>query len=239
MNEVNPQGSLTGRESETAAVVKLRSLGKSAFERLAREHPTLMLTLIYLGLTFVGLIYDLWFYAYFKINILDYSETSDFLLSAVRNPLVIVLSLLPILLLLGLQKLRKAARAKSARYDRYVEKFEKTRWNSPASRAILYGAFIAIYAVLFTQLYAKWVTDNIRAGGGRRVTFARSDGVTRGGPPVMLGSTAKFFFLYYPARRSTEIVPVENTALITIDSRRRKERRSDSLAALQKVAPKP
>lgn len=235
MSDATQQDDATVNASTAANNIRLRSLGKSAFERIAREHPTLILTLTYLGMTFVGLVYDLWFYAYFRINILDYSETGDFLLSAVRNPLVIILSLLPILLLLGLQRVRNAARAKSARYDRYVAKYEKTRWNSVTSRALIYGCFIAIYAILFTQLYVKRVADNIRAGNGRRITLARVDGVTAGERPVMLGSTTKFFFLYYPGRKQTEVVPVENTTLITIDSRRRKERQADSLAALKRL----
>ena len=216
---------------------RLRTLGRWMFERIAREHPTLLFTLAYLGLTFVGLIYDLWFFRYFKINILDYSEMGDFLLSAFRNPLVILLSILPIVPLAVLQKLREAARARSVRYDEYVKKYESTRWNSPGFRALLFGLFIAIYAILFTQLYAARAASKVKAGIGQRVTFARNDGASVSEKPILLGSTAKFFFLYYPSRRETEIVPVDNTAMITIDSRRRKEREADSLSALRKAVP--
>ena len=69
---------------------RLRTASKSVAGKVIREHPTLVLTLAYLGLTAVGMIHDLWFYRYFQINILDYSETGDFLLAAMRNPLVII-----------------------------------------------------------------------------------------------------------------------------------------------------
>ena len=65
---------------ETPSAPRLREVGKSAFMRIIREHPTLMLTLLYLALTFVGVVHDFFFYLYFKINVLDYSETGDFLL---------------------------------------------------------------------------------------------------------------------------------------------------------------
>jgi hypothetical protein len=42
--------------------------------------------------------YEWWLFLFFKINILTYAETSDFLLAAVRSPLVILLCLLPLLL---------------------------------------------------------------------------------------------------------------------------------------------
>ncbi len=192
-----------------------------------------MFTLGYLGLTLVGLIYDLWFYFYFRINILDYSETGDFLLAAIRNPLVIILSMLPLLLLLGMQKLRLAARARSKRYDAYAAKYERTRWNAPGARLAIYSLFIAVYAIAFTQLYAQRVANGVKAGNGRRVTFVRNNGATPGELPILLGSTTRFFFLYYPSRRETEIVPMDNTSMLKVDSRLRRERRADSLAALR------
>ena len=95
----------------------LRTLGRSLASRVAHEHPTLVFTLAYLSLTVVGLIYDLWFYSYFRINILDYSETGDFLLAAIRNPLVIILSMLPAgMLLIGI-RVRELAIRKSATHN--------------------------------------------------------------------------------------------------------------------------
>lgn len=219
---------------ESLAPVKLRQIGMSLAARLWREHPTLLFTLGYIGLTLVGLIYDLWFFAYFKINILNYSETSDFLLAAIRNPLVIILAIVPVFMLMGMQALRTTARKKSAWYDSRLRKYEHTRWNSPNLRMGLYGAFIAVYAITFTQIYALRVANGIRAGGGRRVEFVRNSGPpATTEKPIMIGSTTKFFFLYYPLRKETEVVPVDNTASIRIDSRRRKEREQDSLAALR------
>jgi hypothetical protein len=214
--------------------VRLRTIGRSVAERVVREHPTLFLTLAYVGLTLVGLLYDVWFFFYFRINILDYSETGDFLLSAIRNPLVIILAFLPILILIGIQRLRVAARARSARYDAYAAKYDRSKWNSPGVRLAVYIFFTAVYAAAFTQLYAQRVANGIKAGHGKRITFVRNNGETSAELPILLGSTTKFFFLYYPSRKETEIVPVDNTAMLKYDSRLRRERRADSLAALRK-----
>ncbi len=93
---------------------------------IAREHPTLLLTLAYLALTTVGLVYDAWLYAYFRINVVEYSETSDFLLAAVRTPLVIILSILPVLILWTLTRLRRRARRLFPRYDKWSKRYEGT-----------------------------------------------------------------------------------------------------------------
>jgi hypothetical protein len=215
----------------TAEPIRLKDLSKNVAWVLAREHPTLGLTLAYLALTFVGMIHDLWFYFYFKINILDFSETSDFLLAAIRNPLVILLSLLPIALLFVLQRVRATARKKSTRYDALSRKFDNSRWNSVSSRLFIYGWFVVVYAIVFTQLYAEWESGRVKSGKGRRVAFVRNDGVISDEQPILLGTTGKFLFLYYPSRKATEIVPIDNATVLTVDSRRRKEREADSAAA--------
>jgi hypothetical protein len=210
---------------------RLRTASKSVAGKVIREHPTLVLTLAYLGLTAIGMIHDLWFYRYFQINILDYSETGDFLLAAMRNPLVIVLSMLPLAILIFFAKLREFFLRRSESYRAHAAKYVGTKWNSVGMRAFIYFWFIFVYAVLFTQLYAFREVTRVKEGRGKRVALTRTDGSTAGEKPIFLGSTAKFFFLYYPDRRETEIVPVENTTMVTVDSRRRREKRADSAAA--------
>ena len=210
---------------------KLREVGKSVAARIAREHPTLVLTIAYVLLTFVGMVHDWWFYMYFRINILDFSETTDFLVAAIRNPLVIILSLIPILILLFFQRMRETARRKSSWYDQYQKKYERSRWNTLSMRVMVYGWFIVIYAILFTQIYAKREAERIKTGKGRKVSFLRSDGIISDEQPILLGTTGKFVFLYFPSRKATEIVPIEQTVALTVDSRRRKEREADSLKA--------
>lgn len=210
----------------------LRILGRSMASRIAHEHPTLVFTLVYFALTAVGLIYDLWFFFYFKINILDYSETGYFLLAAIRNPMVIILSLLPAGLLFIALHLRQLAIRKSARYDAYRKKYINTIWNSRGLKLTGSVLFIAMYATVFTQIYAQISADGVKRGVGQRVMVTRNNGVTSAEKPILLGTTTRFFFLYYLSRKETEIVPVDNVSLVTVDSRTRRELEKDSLASL-------
>jgi hypothetical protein len=189
---------------------KLREVGRKVAWIAAREHPTLVLTLTYLALTFVGLIHDLWFYRYFNINILDFSETSDFLLAAIRNPAAVLLSMLPIAILMGFRRLRETA----------IRVFTRTR---------LYGLFVIVYAILFTQFYSAREAGRIKNGVGRRVTYIRNDGIRTDEQPILLGTTARFLFFYHPSTKTTEIVPIDATTALRVDSRRRREREQDSL----------
>jgi Ca2+/Na+ antiporter len=60
----------------------------SKVKEFFRDNPTLVLSLLYLYVTAMGLPYSAALYARFGINILDYSEISDFLLAAFKYPLV-------------------------------------------------------------------------------------------------------------------------------------------------------
>jgi len=97
-----------------------------------------------------------------------------------------------------------------------------------------YGFFILVYAILFTQLNAQAVSNRIKAGQGRRVDFVRTVGNNPAERPILLGSTSRFFLLYYPVRKVTEVVPLENTGMLSVDSRSRRERRRESAASVLK-----
>jgi hypothetical protein len=211
---------------------RLREVGKSALMRIIREHPTLMLTLLYLALTFVGVVHDFFFYLYFKINVLDYSETGDFLLAALRNPLAVILAMVPIPLFVIVRRWGQTLRKKSRTYERYQDQLNRMGLSSLPARAAGAAIFILVYIVLFTELYAFSEAQRMHEGKGHRVAFLRNDGIASDEQPILLGTTGKFIFLYYPSRKATEIVPIDNTTALTVDSRRRKDRERDSLAAL-------
>jgi len=58
-----------------------------------------MLTLGYLFLTALGMFHRALVFLMFRINVFDYAEPSDFLLAALRDPLIILVCIAPIPLL--------------------------------------------------------------------------------------------------------------------------------------------
>ena len=217
--------------AEASAGPRLREVGKSAFTRIIREHPTLVLTLLYIGLTFVGVVHDFFFYLYFKINVLDYSETGDFLLAGLKNPLAVLLAILPVPLFIIVRRWGRTLRRRSSVYQQYQERLDRMGWNSLTARGLGAVLFILVYITLFNELYAFAEAKRMHDGKGRRVSFLRNDGISPDERPILLGTTSKFVFFYYPSRKATEIVPIDNLTALTVDSRRRKDRLKDSLSA--------
>ncbi|MES1240602.1 MAG: hypothetical protein ABUT39_03190 [Acidobacteriota bacterium] len=189
---------------------------------LAEEHLGLMLTLSYLLLTLIGLSYEFWFFRYFRITIVEYVETSDFLLAAVREPLVIVLAVLPLFLIRLYLRLERWLGQRIPAFGRW-----SNRWNSgpsytPAVRQALWTLCALIYAFVFIQLYAERVTDRIKAGQGREVRIELASGAPPASRALLLGTTAKFVFLYVPAEKQTQIIPIDNVSRLVVSSEKRR-----------------
>jgi hypothetical protein len=189
---------------------------------LAEEHLGLMLTLSYLILTLVGLSYEFWFFKYFRITIVEYVETSDFLLAAVREPLVIVLAILPLFLIRLYLRFERWLRLRSPRFARRQQRWESKPYYTPAVRQALWSFVALLYAFLFIQLYAERVTDRIKAGQGREVHIELGSGAPPPSPALLLGTTAKFVFIYVPAEKQTHIIPFDNVSRLVVSSEKRR-----------------
>src|SRR5688572_30810781 len=183
------------------------------------NHPGLLLTASYLIITLIGLVYDARLYAEFRVNIAEYAETSDFLLAAARAPLLIVLSLLPIPLLLLIGAFDRWTRRRFPRYAALSRRSELAMGGEQRARFVSRVIFVAIYALLFTILYSERVAERIKRGNGRRVEVELVTGVSAPSElPILLGTTTKFVFLYYPTVRRTHVVPAENIVRIVVNS---------------------
>ena len=175
--------------------------------RFLREHTGQALFLMYLAIAVISRLYDVWFYKRFRVNIFYYSDPADFFLAPMRNPGTLIFIAIPAAVLIGISWL--AGRKKTVR--------PYTRWNSAQLRLIVGTIVVLVTSAVLTKAQADRRADEVRAGAGRRVSFTRNDGVSYNEQPLLLGSTGQFFFLYYTNRRVAEIVPVENTALMTVD----------------------
>jgi hypothetical protein len=195
---------------------------RSAWAGLVREHPGLLLTAGYLLLTLVGLSYELWFFMYFRLNILEYVETTDFLFAALRTPLVIILALLPLPVVWLLTRVNEWLRRKSPRYARWDS---RVQGKTSVSRAAIWAFFVLVYATFFIQMYAERVTDRIKAGHGREVQVELTSGARFSSRTLLLGTTSKFVFLYLPAEKKTHVIPIENLSQLVVSSEKRSEKK--------------
>jgi hypothetical protein len=189
--------------------------------------------MLYLLLTAVGLTYAFAYYARFHVNVLDYAETSDFLLAALREPLAIALALLPALGIYLIVRVHRLAMRRWSGYRGFIErrevKNERRYYRHFGGRAQYYDvsntALVLTYAVLFTLFYGMNSARRVKRGEGTRVRVALASGVDAavhggGHDPMLVGTTARYVFLYFPDQDSTYVVPADNVALMAIEARR-------------------
>jgi len=203
--------------------------------RVLERHPGALLTGLYLAMTAIGITYDLLYFLRFGVNILDYAETGDFLVAALRSPLAIIYSVLPAIVIWLVALFRRWVRRVSPRYDAYAARYER-KWRLGALYWDVVNTFLVVgYAFLFTAYYAGATAAAAKRPTARqvRVEVAASAGTEGATSEVatMVGTTGKFLFLYFPGSDSTHVVPFENVLRVTTKARAERSRR-DVIARL-------
>jgi hypothetical protein len=190
---------------------------------LETQHLALAISLAYLFLAAVGMLHRGFVFLHFRINLFDYVEPSDLLLSALRDPLIVLVCIAPIplvsLYFRGAYWLRR----------RYPNSFWTTggargKEFQRKHRGTIFVSTAVMWALAFSLQYAGKVAKDLRAGRGRRVQVELVSGSVRlpGDTllPLLLGTTQKYVFLYDDARQVTTVVPVDNVAQLRYDRRR-------------------
>lgn len=207
-----------------------------------RENPGLFLTGIYVAASIIGVLYHFLLFRRFGVNVLEFSEASDFLMVVVRDPLTVGLALLgvPFYMVYGelTTPLSRWSRRHFAALRSTPEKRRKMHERIRPWWPLMQGSFIGIYAILFVMVYSTWRAKEIRAGEFRKVSVEyktdspRPDGSLRIEGLGLLGTTSRFVFLYDPTNRRTEVVPLDAIARLVWDARTSRERAADDPSAL-------
>ena len=186
------------------------------------ENVGLLLTLGYLFLTALGMFHRALVFLMFRINVFDYAEPSDFLLAALRDPLIILVCIAPIPLLALYFK--GAASLQRRTTSKWLTGTEKQQELARRYRRPIYAITALLWATAASLHYASSVARDLRAGTGRRVQVelisSAHPGPTDTLPQLLLGTTQKFLFLYDAPRQVTSVIPIGNVARLRVDRRK-------------------
>ena len=186
---------------------QMRERGKQGwFAVLLREHPALLVSIVYVAASTIGMVYSWQFLGHFGINVFNYALIGDFLLASLKEPFTWVLVLLALLLMAFDNALSRRAQRKGTR--RWL------RWyGSDVYRSLNY--LVAIFIILvFLYVYADSRAEEMRAGEGDIVDVVLADG-SAPKTALLLGTTGQFLFLYDVESRRVDIHPHENVQSIS------------------------
>lgn len=184
---------------------------KRPLRELAKQHSGLALSALYLLLIAIGMMYELWLFARFNVNILYYAEAADFLLVPFREPLVVLVCIAPVPLF---ALYMRVARWLWTRMKRPI------KTTSAQLRLSMNALCMVLWATAFAARYADWVSIRIRTGHRQSVTIQTTSAKTIAGP--LIGTTGQFLFVYDAATKQTRIVTVENVEQIVIQPRKKR-----------------
>lgn len=194
---------------------------RGALEFITRQ-PGLAVTIGYALASLVGMMFSWALFNEFDIPYFQFAEITDFLLAMVREPVtfLLVLGAVPVAMLLYrwslyTQRFYARRRHKSFIY-RWLHRIDSGVGTTPVGFVFVLFA----YAFLFIVIYANWKADRLMRGdtGGVSVQMTQEAGpVFEDGASdalTLLGTTARFVFLFDGTRQTTYIVPTENIAAI-------------------------
>lgn len=174
--------------------------------RALAEHPALLVSGIYFVASLIGIVYSWAFLSSFGINVFLYAEVSDFLLASLKEPAVWVLTIAAVIAIAldNAMSLRTQRRSTSRFF----------RWYGSERYRQINTIVAVLLVVVFLLSFATIKERNIRNGEGEVVSAHLTDA----SPPkqrVILGTTARFVFLYDPVAERVDIHPNESILMIT------------------------
>lgn len=183
-----------------------------------RENLGLLLTLGYIYLTGIGMAYQARFYRSFGVNIFDFTDAADFLLAGVRDPLIVLMSLVPFpLAWLYISLVQVGAEVARRRLNQPPPRRDGLLGHTLMKRLGV-GMMLFTWVLAFVSGYGRQTARQLLLGKGRRVTVETTGPgdslATR--DATLLGTTARYVFLFDAASNRTEIIPVENVRRLTL-----------------------
>lgn len=157
------------------------------------DNYTVVLSLLYLYSTGMGMVYSSLIYSEFGINILDYSEISDFLLAALKNPFVPLFVGIQLFTLYFFATVTRPSMEDMWRRGRI--------WGVFGWYFILAG-FYLVLTIVIVYVGARYETQAIKEPSGQPSVEVRyrsysdsADQVTKPGLKL-IGSTQRVVFFY-------------------------------------------
>jgi len=190
-----------------------------AAQKLLRHHPALALTLGYLFLTAVGMTYEWMFFSSFNVLIFNFAEPSDFLLVAVREPVLLLFTVISVLVLVRVTNKHSKRLGRAGRYQRIYLWLQAKRWWRLVERLCYVGLVIG-YFMSLTSTYAGYRAEQVHNGHGNKVRVelvgegGAKPGETGGKEFLLLGSTSKYLLVYDPATKTTQVLSANNISRV-------------------------
>lgn len=179
-----------------------------------QHNPGMALSIAYLLLTLSGIFYSISFYKAFGIDILKFSDISDFMIAGISEPAALLLFAGGLLVSLGFDRIGGVS---YAIHQRWLNKPTSVKRRiillcsyvpkDNVNRLITFLLMFIIYAFVFVSFYAQWRSEAIKASKNDfvvlNVAHLQEDIKVK-----LLGTSANYVFTYDITRKKSLIIPL-------------------------------
>ena len=201
-----------------------RFLGDGLGRVLLRE-PTLIISFAYALTALIGVWGSYWYFRGLGVPILEFLQIGDFFTAGLRDPIYIGIALASMLITWLLYIPYGWRFSQPARYTRLRRHwwFRMTYPHMPAwtgMNRLRPGIGLAV-GMLWTTLglvlvYVEVKSDRIRKDGGWGIAIQVDERPAGSEPLRLLGTTTAYVFVWNPAERCVEVLPIESISRMTL-----------------------
>jgi hypothetical protein len=186
-----------------------------------RKDINVTLSLSYIVLVAIGMLFDVIYYAQFDVNIVAFSDISDFLLAPFRDPFILIFVVGSIILIsatLILEELLEANYPKI--YKSMFMGIDQNTYNDWYKR---YNgtAFLLLMYIFFTaQIYGVFKANKVYKGNSQPMHIVFKDNkFTETDTLQYVGKTNGYTFLFNKGKKQVEIIPMSDVLRLELDKK--------------------
>lgn len=166
------------------------------------------ITASYITITVIGIIYSSYFYSEFQINIIEYTDISDFLLASILEPLPVIIFCSTVVLIVFVLWLEHLL-------GKRIKFVKKINDKSFAKRFDTLGGIII--TLLFTWAAIKMIAERNAADikeKGSNLYTVNVEGFNSERGLSLLGTSSRYTFFYDKEKSQTLVIPVDNVTYL-------------------------
>lgn len=190
--------------------------------QIFEEDKTLFFTVGYLILNVIGVTFSGVYFYYFNINILEYSQISDFVVIAFKDPFYIIFFLLTVFIIFLLYLWDKWILKKFPKFWLFFKKKRFFIKQNANTLLVSYILVLLLYTIEAAMFYGERKAKTIKEGHGVRVKVHLTTGAEptlKDSLPTFIGTTSNFLFVYDHQKKATEIIPFNSIRKLTFQDK--------------------
>ena len=192
----------------------------NSVSKFLQKDISLSLTLSYVALVAIGITFNSAYYICFRINIIQYSDISDFLLAPFRDPFILIFTIGTIVFLHYNNIFDNWLEEKHPKIHQrlYIgldkEKFQQ--WY--ASKGMVF--VIVLYVYFVALLYGIFQSNKVKKGESDYICVIMKDNHFEPTDTLyFVGKNNGFTFLYNKNKKQTNIIPMSDVLRIEVDKK--------------------